>query len=496
MTRSSTTLLFLALTLLVSACTGRVSTPLAGTDTPEIRTSPSEPEISTTEVASEATVPAPTATQQSLSLTQYSIKAILDYAGHHLTVDEEINYSNNASVALEDLLLILEPNRAPGVFSLTSLNWQQDDQPVTDYSLDGAQLRIPLREPLNPGERANLAISYELNIPEAEEPFGYTERQTNLGDWYPYAPPYRPGEGWMVRDDAYLGEHLVYDVADFQVDIHLTDPVSPEGRSYTIAASAPAEEAGDWHHYQMDAARTFAWSVSDQYQVLTTTVGDVTVLGYSFPYHASADEPALQATADALNLYNDLFGPYSHKSLSVVEADFLNGMEYEGLFFLSHAFYDYFTGTPENNLIIIAAHETAHQWFYGWVGNDQAMEPWLDEALATFSESLFYEHEYPDRVDWWWENRVYFHKPEGWVDSTIYDTPGFYPYRDAVYLRGTLFLKDLEDLMGEAAFLGFLKDYLNQYRYKIASGDDFFALLKEHTSADISGLVAEYFSRR
>ncbi|HZD56704.1 MAG TPA: M1 family aminopeptidase, partial [Anaerolineales bacterium] len=87
-------------------------------------------------------------------------------------------------------------------------------------------------------------------------------------------------------------------------------------------------------------------------------------------------------------------------------------------------------------------------------------------------------------------------KPEGWVDSTIYDTPGFYPYRDAVYLRGTLFLKDLEDLMGEQAFLGFLRDYLDQYRYKIASGDGFFTLLKEHTSADISGLVKEYFSHR
>jgi hypothetical protein len=495
MMHSRTVLLFLALSLLGSACTGRVSALPAGTGTPEIRTPPSEPGISTAEIASAPTMAAPTLTPQPPSLTQYSIKAIFDYAGHHLTVDEDIGYLNNANVPLEDLLLIVEPNRSPGVFSLKGLQWQ-NDEPVTDYSLDGARLRIPLQKLLEPGERVNLSISYDLNIPEAEEPFGYTERQANLGDWYPYAPPYRPGEGWMVRDDAYLGEHLVYDVADFQVDIQMVNPTSPEGRSYTIAASAPAEEAGDWHHYQMDAARTFAWSVSDQYQVLTTTVGDVTVLGYSFPYHAGADEPALQATADALDLYDDLFGPYPHKSLSVVEADFLNGMEYEGLFFLSHAFYDYFTGTPENNLIIIAAHETAHQWFYGWVGNDQAMEPWLDEALCTFSESLFYEHVYPDRLDWWWENRVYFHKPEGWVDSTIYDTPGFYPYRDAVYLRGTLFLKDLEDLMGEQAFLGFLKDYLNQYRYKIVSGDDFFALLKQHTSADISGLVTEYFSHR
>ncbi|HZD57052.1 MAG TPA: hypothetical protein VE136_10035, partial [Anaerolineales bacterium] len=115
-----------------------------------------------------------------------------------MSVDEDINYLNKTGIPLEDLLLIVEPNRTPGVFSLRGLDWQNDD-PVTGYILEGAQLHIPLQEPLDPGERVNLSISYELSIPEAEEPFGYTDRQTNLGDWYPYAPPYRPGEGWMVR---------------------------------------------------------------------------------------------------------------------------------------------------------------------------------------------------------------------------------------------------------------------------------------------------------
>jgi hypothetical protein len=32
-------------------------------------------------------------------------------------------------------------------------------------------------------------------------------------------------------------------------------------------------------------------------------------------------------------------------------------------------------------------HETAHQWFYSLVGNDQARNPWLDEGLATWAEA-------------------------------------------------------------------------------------------------------------
>jgi len=37
-------------------------------------------------------------------------------------------------------------------------------------------------------------------------------------------------------------------------------------------------------------------------------------------------------------------------------------------------------------LDVITQHETAHQWFYSLVGNDQAHDPWLDEALATWSQ--------------------------------------------------------------------------------------------------------------
>ena len=43
------------------------------------------------------------------------------------------------------------------------------------------------------------------------------------------------------------------------------------------------------------------------------------------------------------------------------------------------------TGVAASNLRYLAAHETAHQWFYGIVGNDQAKEPFADEAAADFA---------------------------------------------------------------------------------------------------------------
>jgi hypothetical protein len=36
---------------------------------------------------------------------------------------------------------------------------------------------------------------------------------------------------------------------------------------------------------------------------------------------------------------------------------------------------------------VLIPHETAHQWFYALVGNDQARDPWVSEGLATWAQT-------------------------------------------------------------------------------------------------------------
>jgi hypothetical protein len=329
-------------------------------------------------------------------------------------------------------------------------------------------------------------------VPSAEVrpiPFGYTARQVNLVDWYPFIPPYIPGEGWQAHRAGFFGEHQVYELADFEVSLSMSDT----GQDIQIAASAPAMQEGSWHHYQHQAARNFAWSASHMYQVYSTVVGDTTILSYAFPDHAAAGEATLRTTAEALELYSRLYAPYPNQLLTVVEADFLDGMEYDGLYFLSNGFYNLYQGKPDDYLIAIAAHETAHQWFYAMVGNDQAMEPWLDEALCTYQERIFYEHLYPQALDWWWTYRVNYYNPQGWVDGSIYNPEGYRAYRDAVYLNGAVFLEELRQEIGDEVFFAFLRDYVAQTRDEIATGELFFSILGQHTQEDLSTLIGKYF---
>jgi len=425
---------------------------------------------------------------------QYRLSAELDYGWKIITAQQKITIPQPTDQPISDIVLVVQPNWYPGTFQLDELTWA-DGSSITNYSLDGIRLRILLDEPWEPGTVKELFLDFTLNLPTLDRsddfgpnPFGYTSRQVNLTDWYPFVPPFMDGE-WLIHSPWFYGEHLVYPVANYEVEIQLTN--APEGT--VIAASALDQGQGDIHHYDLEAARNFVWSVSPEYRVFQKDVDGVTLLGYGFPYEAEIGEAAFEATIESFQLYNQLFGPYPHESLTMIQADFLHGVEYDGLYFLSKAFYNTYDGTAATYLVAIAAHETAHQWWFGLVGNDQALEPWLDEALCTYSELLYYENLHPEALQWWWDYRVEFYEPQGWVDLTIYNSEGYRPYRDAVYLNGMKFLLELRQLVGGDAFSSFLQDYLIRNTHQFATTDGFFAIMSEHSDVDWSQLKAKYF---
>jgi Peptidase family M1 domain len=507
--------LILLFSFLLAGCSARVpSTPVPGKTSLPLDPSPVPMTMSPTTGSRTSTSPEPSQpsitpqttpgntlsatlpfSQDSQIPTTYTLSVELDYANHFVVVKETIDFLNRSQDFISQLVLINEPSRYPAVFHLNEMSLEGDPR-ILDYSQEIGFLYVNLSSPIEPSQSILLNLIYELRLPSPDPvyygrpvPFGYSDSQTNLVDWYPFLPPYQSGRGWQINKASYFGEYLVYPIADFLIDLHLVD----KRQNLVVAASSLPTEKEDSFFYQFDNARNFVFSISDQYQVSSTQVGDVLVQSYYFPVHTQAGQAALQATADSLTLYSKIFSPYPHASISVVEADFLDGMEYDGLYFLSKGFYNLYTGTPAEYLIAIAAHETAHAWWYALVGNDQAIEPWLDEALSTYSEKLFYERFHPDALDWWWTYRINYYEPKGWVNGSVYNPEGYRAYRDAVYLNGALFMEDLRQLIGDSSFFSFISDYATHYSYEIATSTDFFSLLNQHTSIDFSSLVGKYF---
>ena len=431
-----------------------------------------------------------TSAPASAPLPQYTFTMVLDYAGHSLSVDEAVRYPNPGPDSLSALVLAVDAARWADTFNLDWL--MVDGMLVTGGKLDGVRLEVPLASPLGPGASVGLSLHYDLRLPAADNRrvFGYNARQVNLVDWYPFVVPYVPGQGWLLHMPQSYGEYLVYDMAAFDVTLRLADPA----QAVVIAASAPLEAtAGGWQA-SVRGARTFAFSASPEYLSESAVAAGVTITSYFFPAERTGAQALLQAVAQAVETYTDRFGALANPNLSVVEAVFNDGLETDGLFFLSQGFYTRYDGTALNYLIAIGVHETAHLWWFARVGDDQALEPWLDEALATYSERIFYQVNYP-QVTGWWQFRVDAYAPTGWVDTDVYHAAGYRPYVNAVYLRGAQFLEALRVRVGNEAFFAFLKDYAAQMAGKRATADDFFRILRLHTDADISDLIRRYFQQ-
>ncbi len=426
---------------------------------------------------------------------RYILNTTIDYDRHFVTVDETIFYPNHTGGQLNAIVMAVEPNLWEGSFNLTGLSI--NGTPIITYTLTGQRLDIALSSFFKPEEVLTINVQFTLTLPfaEQEDPnvsrpriYGYTKRQLNLTNWYPFVVPFINGD-WVLHEPWYYGEHLVYDAADYEVNLKFTDPANAP----IVAASGVAEPQADFTHYAITAARTFALAASPEFQVSTLQQGDVAVSSYYFPINQVPGRAALSASAEALQVYSERYGPYPHKTLSLVMGDFNDGMEYSAFFYLSRDFYSLYDETPANYLIFVAVHETSHQWWFEQVGNDQASQPWLDEALATYSERVYYETLHPDLVSWWWAYRIDFYNPQGFVDIPIYDGQGFRPYTNAAYFQGAHFLEELRARIGDDAFFAFIQDYLAQERGKISTTSDFFRILDEHTRTDTSDIVRQYF---
>ncbi len=423
--------------------------------------------------------------QASSDRTHYTFYVNLDYGGKAVAVNETVRYVNTTGQSLDSIVMAVEPNLWGNCFTLATLS--EDDQEATNYDLSGHRLTIHPAQPLAAGAVTTFDIGYSLALPvkSYDGTFGYISTQLNLTDWYPFVVPYIGG--WVLHDNWAFGEYLAYDVADFDVYLKVSDP------DVIVAASAPGEASGDTTHYHMESSRNFVLSASDSYKVDESAVGSVKIKSYYFPGDGNASQAVVWMATQSLALYGAKFAPYPQQSLSIVETSLPDGQEFDGLVFLGSNFYSSYNGSARSNLFTIGTHEIAHQWWYGLVGDDQAMEPWLDEALSVYSERIFYEYNYPSYGDWWWNFRVNYFGPQGYVDSNIYSFGTFRSYVNAVYLNGANFMDDLRTRIGDDAFFAFIKDYASEYSNRIATGSDFFAVLRQHTNKNFSDIMQSYF---
>ena len=95
--------------------------------------------------------PVPTATATPVpapARAAYTINAVMDYNAKTVAVEQTIVYPNHSGQPLTDLVLAVVPNFWLGGFTLGSLS--VDGTPITNYTLEGQKLTVPLPTTFHP----------------------------------------------------------------------------------------------------------------------------------------------------------------------------------------------------------------------------------------------------------------------------------------------------------------------------------------------------------
>jgi len=429
-------------------------------------------------------------------LAHYSFVVELNYPGRALKVSQRIDVRNNSPDHWETLVLHAPANRLPGAFSLENMLSSDTASMALPFTYDEVTLTYTLLLPsrLPPGESMALQLDYALAVPPTSYndwpptgDFGYSEQIMQLGNWYPVLVPYVPGAGWSTWRYIEIGDPYVTEVAVYDLSVHAS-------QGLVVAAGGERTDLPEGWRFQFDSARAIAFSVSPNYRVLCDVAGAISVCSYYLPEHVSAGEDVLQAAIQAIPLFSRLYGPYPYSSLVIAEDAFFGSMEYTGFILHSGAGYARYEGRPDSMLIALTAHEVAHQWWYSLVGSDQVNEPWIDEALAMYSELAFYREYHPGLENWFWASRVGVYRPSGPLDRSIYDFPDSQTYIQQLYRRGVQFLDELAAAMGHDAFSAFLQEFRERGANRIVTTDQFFELLVRHDGGRATSIVDSFFS--
>lgn len=248
---------------------------------------------------------------------------------------------------------------------------------------DEDNLEIILEKKLEPDDTCQIEILFDLIIPNCTHRFGYFQDNINLGNFYPILSVYKNGEYDLTPYYA-NGDPFYSDISSYEVSVTISDEYSV----YATGNVVSEEKKGDKKTARFNAlcVRDFAivcgknFATSSVYNKKQKTT--VTYAGYKGDKNI---EECANLAVKAVDYFSNTFSKYVYSNMVVVKTPFLHGgMEYPGIVFVSDVVEE------KEELFKVVVHEIAHQWWYGFVGVNEAKDAWIDEGLSEYSSALFF----------------------------------------------------------------------------------------------------------
>ena len=434
--------------------------------------------------------------------SRYVIDVTITFDGARsatLTGRELIRYTNRQTNTLDSLMLMLWPNDSDQFLGHVTLGAVTVGGASVQPSLEsrGLAARLPLATPLAPGQRVDLTADFTAQANDGAEQgarYGLTHGVLVAPTFYPIIPRIVNGQ-WQSQWPNSQGDVSNSDTAFYAYRV--TAPAHfGDGQSVAIAASGVVISQSTSADTQTQTVltgpmRDIALAVGGLSLTQRTTPEGIKVNAWTLPEHAAQGPVLADEGANQVQNLEAEVGPYPFGELDIVDTPgTYGGVEYPGLVYIGVV-------DVHGGFEAATVHEVGHQWFYSVIGDDQLLQPWLDEAAASYTEVL-----YAEKFGGAAAARAYLANFQGEAASAsdpnqpiglpVDRYSGLNDYAGIVYGKGALFFDALRQQLGDAVFFKFLHNYYQQYKYGFADSAGFERVAETTCACDLKPMFQKW----
>ena len=394
----------------------------------------------------------------------------------------------------------LKPNEI-GYIKVGSL--KQNGRKVK-FLVDGTVMQVKLNQPIQPGEKVTFDMVFDAQIPVQIRRSGRNNREgvaLSMAQWYPKLAEY-DFEGWHAN--SYIAREFQGVWGNFDITIHIDKKYTiggtgylqnPQeiGHGYEDKSKKLKKQRGKklaWH-FKAPNVHDFTWAADPEYihDVLTMDNG----IDLHFFYKDNLDKKykdnwkkVQPKTAELMKYFSENVGQYPYKQYSVIQGGD-GGMEY--------AMCTLITGQRKfGSLFGVTAHEMAHTWFQFLLATNESKHPWMDEGFTTYISSkatnkiLKQNKENPHRGSYGGYNYVVKNNLEETLSTQADRYHTNTGYGVASYSKGSIYLSQLEYIIGKENVAKTLKKYFNDFSFTHPVPNDI-----NRSAERVSGLELDWY---
>lgn len=399
----------------------------------------------------------------------------------------------------ESRIKTLKPNE---IGYLRISNFKQDGVDATAKEV-GTILEVTLAKPILPNSKSTFTLNFDGQVPVQIRRSGRNNVEgveLSMSQWYPKMAEF-DFEGWHA--DPYIAREFHGVWGNFDVNITID-------KGYTLGGSGYLQNQNEIGHGYQDAGVTvttpkkmktltwhfiapmvhdFAWAADKNYMhdvVKGPNNVDLHFLYKNNPKTVENWKKLEPLMVNVMDFYNKKIGNYPYKQYSFIQGGD-GGMEYAMCTLMLG------NGTLEG-ILGTATHELGHSWFQHILASNESKHPWMDEGFTTYVEDWALNELGTKKVENPFQGNynAYYKLVESGKEQPQTTHGDRYdenrPYSISSYVKGSLFLSQLNYVIGKDKLAETIKRYFHDFKFKHPTPNDI-----KRTAERVSGANLDWY---